>query len=125
MEFAESLIDKKTACIRSVVAKYKAHEEKILLPQGSIIDVGVVDPVKLKVGTLSEGGADQIMFPQNWSEKWIIGYRRATQLQLMEPPCFPLEKDNLPLIDKEETLYKNDACCFCGGSNVTRLKENE
>lgn len=125
-EFAESLIDAK---IRLALApswlSTKAYEEKILLPQGSIINVGIVAPVKLKTGTVLEGGADQILLPQNWSEKWIIGYRRVTQRQLMNPPCFPLKKDDLPLIDKKETLYKIDACCNCGGSDVTRLKEEE
>lgn len=125
-EFAESLIDAK---IRLALApswlSTKAYEEKILLPQGSIINVGIVAPVKLKTGTILEGGADQILLPQNWSEKWIIGYRRVTQRQLMNPPRFPLGKDDLPLIDKKETLYKIDTCCFCGGSDVTRLKENE
>lgn len=125
-EFAESLIDAKIRlALDPSWLSTKAYEEKILLPQGSIINVGIVAPVKLKTGTILEGGADQILLPQNWSEKWIIGYRRVTQRQLMNPPCFPLEKDNLPIIDKKETLYKIEACCFCGGSDVTRLKKNE
>ena len=28
-------------------------------------------------------------------------------------------------IDKKETLYKIETCCFCGGSDVTRLSEAE
>lgn len=43
----------------------------------------------------------------------------------MNPPCFSLDKDDLLLIDKKETLYKIDTCCCCGGSDVTKLKDSE
>lgn len=125
-EFAESLIDVKIRlALNPAWLSTKAYEEKILLPHGSIINVGIVAPVTLKTGTVLEGGADQILLPLNWSEKWIVGYRRVTQRQLMNPPSFSLKKEDLPLIDKKETLYKIETCCFCGGSDVTRLSEAE
>ncbi len=58
-EFAESLIDAKIRlALDPLWLSTKAYEEKILLPQGSIINVGIVAPVKLKTGTILEGGAD-------------------------------------------------------------------
>ncbi len=84
-EFAESLIDAK---LRLALApewfSTKAYEEKILLPKGSIINVGIVAPVTLKTGAVLPGGADQILLPRNWSEEdWTIGYRRVTTRQLI------------------------------------------
>ena len=125
-EFAESLIDAKIRlALDPSWLSTKAYEEKIRLPRGTIINVGTVAPVELKTGTVLEGGADQILLPQNWSEDWIIGYRRVTQHQLISPPCFPLKKSDILQTDIKETLYKIDACCYCGGSDVTRLKEDE
>lgn len=126
-EFAESLIDAK---LRLALApewfSTKAYEEKILLPKGSIINVGIVAPVTLKTGTVLPGGADQILLPRNWSEEdWTIGYRRVTTRQLINPPEFKLKKSDLPESDVKATVYKIPVCCSCGGSDVTKLEESE
>lgn len=126
-EFAESLIDAK---LRLALApewfSTKAYEEKILLPKGSIINVGIVSPVTLKTGAVLPGGADQILLPRNWSEEdWTIGYRRVTTRQLIYPPEFKLKKSDLPESDIKATVYKIPVCYCCGGSDVTKLEENE
>ena len=123
-EFAESLIDAKMRlALDPSWLNTKVYEEKILLPKGNIINVGIVAPVKLKTGVILPGGADQILLPQNWREEWVIGYRRVTSRQLMNPPSFTLKKSDLPEFDIKETLYKITACCCCGGSDVTKLDE--
>lgn len=126
-EFAESLIDTK---LRLALApewfSTKAYEEKILLPKGSIINVGIVAPVTLKTGTVLPGGADQILLPRNWSEEdWTIGYRRVTTRQLINPPEFKLKKSDLPESDVKATVYKIPVCCYCSGFDVTKLEESE
>lgn len=126
-EFAESLIDAK---LRLALApewfSTKAYEEKILLPKGSIINVGIVAPVTLKTGTVLPGGADQILLPRNWSEEdWTIGYRRVTARQLINPPEFKLKKSDLPESNVKATVYKIPVCCSCGGSDVTKLEESD
>ena len=104
----------------------KAYEEKILLPKGSVINVGIVAPVTLNTGAVLPGGADQILLPKNCSEEdWTIGYRRVTTRQLINPPDFKLKKIDLPESDVKATVYKIPVCCSCGGSDVTRLVENE
>ena len=126
-EFAESLIDAK---LRLALApewfSTKAYEEKILLPKGSIINVGIVAPVTLKTGAVLPGGADQILLPRNWSEEdWTIGYRRVTTRQLINPPEFKLKKSDLPESDIKATVYKIPVCYCCGGSDVTKLEKSE
>lgn len=126
-EFAESLIDAK---LRLALApewfSTKAYEEKILLPKGSIINVGIVAPITLKTGTVLPGGADQILLPRNWSEEdWTIGYRRVTTRQLINPPEFKLKKSDLPESDVKATVYKIPVCCSCGSSDVTKFEESE
>lgn len=126
-EFAESLIDAK---LRLALApewfSTKAYEEKILLPKGSIINIGIVAPVTLKTGTVLPGGADQILLPRNWSEEdWTIGYRRVTTRQLINPPEFKLKKSDLPESDVKATVYKIPVCCYCSGFDVTKLEESE
>ena len=126
-EFAESLIDAKLRlALDPKWFSTKAYEEKILLPKGSIINVGIVAPVTLKTGAVLPGGADQILLPKNWSEEdWTIGYRRVTTRQLINPPEFKLKKSDLPESDAKATVYKIPVCCSCGGSDVTKLEESE
>ena len=126
-EFAESLIDAKLRlALKPKWFSTKAYEEKILLPKGSIINVGIVAPVTLETGTVLPGGADQILLPKNWPEEdWTIGYRRVTARQLINPPEFKLKKSDLPESDVKATIYKIPVCCCCGGSDVTKLEESE
>lgn len=125
-EFAESLIDAKLRlALDPKWFSTKAYEEKILLPKGSIINMGIVAPVILKTGTVLPGGADQILLPKNWSEDWIIGYRRVTTRQLINPPEFKLKKSDLPNSDVKATVYKIPVFCSCGGSDVTKLENSE
>lgn len=126
-EFAESLIDAKMRLALDLEwFSTKSYEEKILLPKGSVINVGIVAPVTLKTGTVLPGGADQVLLPRNWSEEdWAIGYRRVTTRQLLNPPEFKLNKSDLPESDVKATVYKIPVCCSCGGSDVTKLENNE
>lgn len=125
-EFAESLIDAK---LRLALApewlSTKAYEGKILLPKGYIINIGIVAPVTLINGTILPGGADQIQLPRNWRENWIIGYRRVTARQLMNPPEFKLKEFDLPESDVKATVYKIPVCCYCSGFDVTKLEKIE
>lgn len=59
-EFAESLIDaKERLALDPKWFSTKAYEEKILLPKGCIINVGIVSPVTLKTGAVfRRGGSD-------------------------------------------------------------------
>ncbi len=125
-EFAESLIDVKLRlALDPKWFSTKAYEGEILLPKGSIVNVGIVAPVTLKTGAVLPGGADQILLPRNWSEDWTIGYRRVTTRQLINPPEFKLKKSDLPESDAKATIYKIPVCCSCGGSDVTKLEERE
>lgn len=125
-EFAESLIDAKLRlALDPEWFSTKAYEEKILLPKGTVINVGIVAPVTLKTGTILPGGADQILLPKDWPEEWVLGYRRITARQLINPPEFALKKSDLPENDKKITVYKIPVCCCCGNSDVTKLEKGE
>lgn len=125
-EFAESLIDVKLRlALHPKWFNTKAYEEKILLPKGSTINVGIVAPVTLETGMVLPGGADQILLPKDWNEDWTIGYRRITARQLMNPPEYNLKKADLPESDVKASVYRIPACCYCGGSDVTKLVASE
>ena len=73
-EFAESRIDVKIRlALNPAWHNAKMVEEKIVVPVGVILNVGQIAPVHLKTGTILEGGANQVLFPQNWSKEWIAG----------------------------------------------------
>ncbi|MCL2637488.1 MAG: hypothetical protein FWD48_03875 [Oscillospiraceae bacterium] len=92
-EYAESMIDVKIRLALDIRWRNtKFYEAAILVPQGVIINVGVVAPITLISGTVLEGGADQIMLPFNWSDTWIQGYRKVTQKPQMEYPVYYKEK---------------------------------
>lgn len=59
-----------------------------------ILNIGIVAPVKLLSGTILEGGADQVLLPENWSEKWVVGYRFVTSEPLMDYPEYTTERRN-------------------------------
>lgn len=86
-EFAESRIDVKLRLALNPKWKNALYiEEKIIVPKGVIINIGIVAPVKTLSGTVLEGGADQILLPTDWPEKWVVGYRYVTSKPLM---CYP------------------------------------
>lgn len=88
-EFAESRIDVKIRlALKPEWFNTRLAEEKILVPVGTKISVGVVAPVILNTGTVLEGGAEQVLLPMNWSKSWIVGYREVTSKPLMDYPKF-------------------------------------
>lgn len=94
-EFAESRIDVKLRLSLDPQWKNALYiEEKIIVPKGTMINVGVVGPVTLLSGTILEGGADQIILPKDWPEEWVVGYRFVTSEPLMEYPEYSLDKPN-------------------------------
>lgn len=96
-EFAESRIDVKIRlALKPEWLNTRLVEEKILVPVGTKINVGLVAPVTLNTGTILTGGAEQVLLPRNWPKEWIIGYREVTSKPLMNYPKFYLEppKDN-------------------------------
>lgn len=104
-EFAESRIDVKLRLALNPQWKNALYiEEKIIVPKGVVINIGVVAPVKLLSGTILEGGADQILLPKDWPEKWIAGYRYVTSEPLM---CYPDYFTDKPSDIRENTLQKH------------------
>lgn len=92
-EFAESRIDVKMRLSLDPRWKNALYiEEKIVVPIGQILNVGIVGPITLLSGTIIEGGADQVLLPKDWSEDWIIGYRFVTSEPLMDYPTYSSEK---------------------------------
>ncbi len=88
-EFAESRIDVKIRlALKPEWLNTRLVEEKILVPIGTKINVGIVAPVTLNTGTILVGGAEQVLLPRNWSKDWIIGYREVTSKPLMDYPEF-------------------------------------
>jgi len=94
-EFAESRIDVKLRLALDPQWKNALYiEEKIIVPKGVVLNIGVVAPVKLLSGTILPGGAEQVLLPQKWSEAWVVGYRYVTSEPLMEYPKYSSEKIN-------------------------------
>lgn len=88
-EFAESRIDVKIRlALKPEWLNTRLVEEKILVPVGTKINVGLVAPVTLATGTVLEGGAEQVILPYDWPQEWIIGYRSVTSKPLMSYPQF-------------------------------------
>jgi len=94
-EFAESRIDVKMRLALDPQWKNALYiEEKIMVPKGTTLNIGIVAPVTLLSGTVLDGGADQVLLPQNWSEDWVIGYRFVTSEPLMDYPTYSTDKPN-------------------------------
>lgn len=94
-EFAESRIDVKMRLALNPQWKNSLYiEEKIVVPKNVVLNIGIVAPVKLLSGTILEGGADQVLLPENWSEEWVVGYRFVTSEPLMNYPEYSTEKPN-------------------------------
>ena len=75
-EFAESRIDVKMRLALNPQWKNALYIEELLS------------------STILEGGADQVLLPENWSEKWVVGYRFVTSEPLMDYPEYTTEKPN-------------------------------
>lgn len=104
-EFAESRIDVKIRLALNPQWKNALYiEEKLIVPKGEIINVGVVAPVKLLSSTILEGGAEQVLLPKDWPEKWIFGYRYVSSEPLM---CYPDYFTDKPSEIRENTLDKH------------------
>lgn len=83
-EFAESRIDVKIRlALKPEWLNTRLVEEKMLVPIGTKIHMGLVAPITLKTGTVLAGGAEQVLLPRNWPKDWIIGYREVTSKPLM------------------------------------------
>ena len=94
-EFAESRIDVKLRLALDPQWKNALYiEEKIIVPKGVVLNIGIVAPVKLLSGTILPGGAEQVLLPQDWNENWVVGYRYVTSEPLMEYPKYSSEKIN-------------------------------
>ena len=78
----------KRVCKKAQHRNTRLVEEKILVPIGTKIHVGLVAPVTLNTGTVLAGGAEQVLLPRNWPKEWIIGYREVTSKPLMDYPEF-------------------------------------
>lgn len=130
-EFAESRCDAKLRlALKPQWLNTQMYEEKILLPANQTIIVGKVASVPLLNGELLPGGAEQVILPKDWSEEWIVGYRRVTGRQLQIAPKYNYGKP--PLFDiKGEAGYKGNnrlfriMCPRCGSENIRKLEEDE
>ena len=92
-EFAESRIDVKMRLALDPQWKNALYiEEKIVVPKDVVLNIGIVAPVKLLSGTILEGGAEQVLLPENWTEDWVVGYRFVTSEPLMDYPEYTTEK---------------------------------
>jgi len=130
-EFAESRCDAKLRlALKPQWLNTQMYEEKILLPANQTITVGIVASVPLLNGELLPGGAEQIILPKDWSEKWIVGYRRVTGRQLQVAPKYNYGKP--PLFDikgdaecKDNNRLFRFMCPRCGSENIRKLDECE
>ncbi len=97
-EFAESKIDVKIRTALNPTWKNpKLYEIRIIVPVDVIIHVGRVAPVTLSSGTVLEGGAIQVLLPQNWPLSWIDGWREITSKPLScYPNFFPYDESKVP-----------------------------
>lgn len=112
-EFAESIIDAKLRLALAPEWKnVKMYEAKLLVPKGTRFSVGIVAKVKLPTGSILPGGAEQLILPNEWSEEWVVGYRRITSRQLEAEPHFWPEKPSEIAAGKDKLYQK--ICPLCG-----------
>ena len=122
-EFAESRIDAKIRlALEPAWLNSHAYEAKIIVPKGTILNIGKVAPVTTKGGTFLSGGADQILLPRYWSENIIVGYRYITVTQLRNPPEYSIK--NIPSFDIKSTVYPL-TCPKCGKTDIRLLSQDE
>ncbi|WP_231877694.1 MULTISPECIES: hypothetical protein [unclassified Erwinia] len=53
----------------------RQFEATILVPKGTVLQLGEVAPQITKSGTILSGGADQIILPRGWDQSWILNVR--------------------------------------------------
>lgn len=122
-EFAESLIEvKQRLALDPRWLSTRMYEAKILVPAGTILNYGIVAPVTTGGGTILPGGAEQILMPKDWSEDWIVGYRRVTFSQIHSEPKFSM--DIVSVINDKSSLYPHN-CPICGSLDITKFKDEE
>ncbi len=123
-EFAESVIDAKLRlALNPNWLNTKMFEAKLLVPKGTTLDIGTVASVTLPTGAVLPGGAEQIVLPKNWPEKWILGYRRVTARQLQMAPHYWQEKPEEVIVGKDG-LYPH-ICPLCGYWKTRKLSTEE
>ena len=121
-EFAESQIDAKIRLALDPRWKnIRMYEAKVIVPVETTISVGIVAPIATADGTVLAGGAEQIMLPYNWSENWIVGYRRVAARQLQVVPKYPLKNPD-PVILND---VRKPICPICCDTNTVELCDNE
>ncbi|WP_253851901.1 hypothetical protein [Pantoea sp. OXWO6B1] len=54
----------------------RQYEATILVPKGTILQIGEVAPQVTKSGAILAGKADQIILPRDWDQSWILNIRR-------------------------------------------------
>lgn len=107
-EFAESKIDVKIRlALNPEWHNAKLIEEKIVVPVGITLNIGQVAPVRLKTGTILEGGAVQVLLPQNWSKEWVVGYREVTSRPLMNYPDYYTKERKCYYEKKNKVAHKS------------------
>jgi len=118
-EFAESTIDAKLRlALDPKWLNSRMYESKILIPIGTVLNVGIVAPIHTLSGTTLEGGADQILLPRNWPQSWIVGYRRINTSQLHRIPEFsPVD----PSIQNDKATLYPHICPICHSINSVKL----
>lgn len=54
------------------------YEAEIIVPKGTILNIGRVEEQFTMSGAKLAGGADQILLPQNWDLNWINRIREVS-----------------------------------------------
>lgn len=54
----------------------RQYEATILVPKGTILQIGEVAPQVTKSGAILALKADQIILPRDWDQSWILNIRR-------------------------------------------------
>lgn len=122
-EFAESLIEvKQRLALDPRWLNTRMYEAKIRIPTGTILNIGIVAPVTILGGTVLPGGAEQILMPKNWSEDWIVGYRRITLSQIHSKPRYSM--DIISVVNDKSSLYPH-SCPACSSIDITIFKDEE
>lgn len=122
-EFAESTVEVKLRlALDPKWMSTRMYEAKILIPVGTILHIGIVAPVTTNGGTVLPGGAEQIVLPLNWSESWIVGYRRISISQIYSEPVYSINK--ISVINDKATLYPH-SCPICSSIDITKFKDEE
>jgi len=122
-EFAESTIEaKQRLALDPSWLSTKMYEAKILVPVGTVLNIGIVAPVTTRGGSVLPGGADQVLLPKNWPESWIVGYRRVHLSQIQSEPIYSLDK--ISVINDKSSLYPHH-CPICGSVDIIIYKDED